>query len=163
MKFSSNATAIFLAVAAIISTSATASNVSQRTVPIWEDWIEVKEHFFNRILNSKCPDVGSEELKTHWDYDYERYINEDGMSELEALSQDCTLFHRFRNPNQLGSRLIRHVFHDAAGGFNGFVNVWDTIENPALYATQKVLKDDYHSLVMAAQDSGDLRSCCLSS
>ena len=50
-------------------------------------------------------------------------LNEFNNNETLALSQDCELFHRERNPRSMGSRLVRHIFHDAAGGFDGFVNV----------------------------------------
>lgn len=90
--------------------------------PTWEDWEFIKFHWFERINESTCPDEGDEALKTHWDYNYDNFIAA-GMNETEALQQDCELFHRFRNPRQMGSRLVRHVFHDSTGGFDGFVNV----------------------------------------
>ena len=97
-------------------------NGGQLRTPTWDDWEFLRDYWSERINNSTCPDIGSEDLKTHWDYNYADYINA-GMSETDALSQDCELFHREPNPRSMGSRLVRHVFHDAAGGFDGFVNV----------------------------------------
>ena len=97
-------------------------NGKQLRTPTWEDWEFLLSYWGGRINDSTCPDKLSEDLKTHWDYNYQDYIDA-GMSETDALSQDCELFHRERNPRSMGSRLVRHVFHDAAGGFDGFVNV----------------------------------------
>lgn len=49
--------------------------------------------------------------------------------------------------------MIRHAFHDAAGGFNGFVNHHDLVENPGLHATMIVLRDDYNTLEVPAGPS----------
>ena len=95
---------------------------TQTRQPTWEDWEYLRDYWSTRIDGSTCPDAGSKDLKTHWDYNYQDFINA-GMTEAEALNQDCELFHRERNPRSMGSRLVRHVFHDAAGGFDGFVNV----------------------------------------
>ena len=90
--------------------------------PTWEDWEYLRDYWSQRIDDSTCPDEEDNKLKTHWDYNYDDFIAA-GMNETEALSQDCELFHRERNPRSMGSRLVRHIFHDAAGGFDGFVNV----------------------------------------
>ena len=103
-------------------TSYLASSNGQQRKPTWEDWEYLRDYWSARIDDSTCPDAGSDDLKTHWDYNYQDFIDA-GMSEEDALDQDCELFHRERNPRSMGSRLVRHVFHDAAGGFDGFVNV----------------------------------------
>ena len=97
-------------------------NGGQLREPTWDDWEYLRDYWSQRIDDSTCPDKLSDDLKTHWDYNYDDFIAA-GMSETDALSQDCELFHRERNPRSMGSRLVRHIFHDAAGGFDGFVNV----------------------------------------
>lgn len=118
---------------------------SQTREPTWDDWLFIKSYWFDRIDDSTCPPEGSADLKTHWDYNYQDFINA-GMSEQEALSQDCTLFARERNPRQMGSSLVRNAFHDSVGGMDGFVNVHDLDENGGLFAPQKTLRDAYASL-----------------
>jgi hypothetical protein len=116
--------------------------------PDWNDWAYLKDYWFDRINKSTCPEEGDEDLTTHWDYNYQDFIAS-GMNMTEALNQDCTLFLRERNPRALGSRLVRHVFHDSTGGFDGFVNVHDLKENGGMFSSQKVLLDAYAEVALA--------------
>lgn len=137
MKTSNTDTIRFLALS-LLTTVVSANYESQYNgvgianlprLPTWEDWEYLRDYWSDRIDDSTCPDAGSEELKTHWDYNYDDHIAA-GMTESEALQQDCELYHRERNPRSMGSRLVRHAFHDAAGGFDGFVNVSVTKLSP---------------------------------
>ena len=98
-------------------------NGVQEREPTWEDWEYLSAFWADRIRKSTCPEEGSEELKTHWDYNYIDFLNDPNIAEEDVLKQDCTLFTRDRNPMALGSRLVRHLFHDCSGGFDGFLNV----------------------------------------
>jgi hypothetical protein len=116
---------------------------SQTRPPAWNDWEYLKDYWFDRIHQSTCPEKGDEALQTHWDYNYNDFITSD-MNETEALNQDCTLFLREGNPPQaLGSRLVRHVFHDSIGGLDDFVNGHDLKENGGMLSSQEVLLDAY--------------------
>ena len=130
------------------------SYIEQARTPEWSDWLFLRDYWFARIEESTCPEIGSEALKTHWDYDYDQFIA-DGMTEEQALSQDCNLFQRERNPRSMGPRLVRHMFHDAAGGFDGFVNVDNHEDNGGLEATQQVIVEAYNTVVLPGTDDDE--------
>ena len=84
--------------------------------PTWGDWIRVHDAIIHWIDMTSCPANGDPAFLTHWD-------NPDDHKALGSpMSDDCQLFLRERNPDQFGSRLVRHAFHDAVGGFDGWVN-----------------------------------------
>lgn len=132
-----------------ISTFAVSPSFAQRD-PTWFDWLQVKDHVYQRITDSSCPEAGSEDLVDHWDYDYAGYRAQ-GMTHEEALQHDCTFFRRANNPFALGMRLIRHAFHDSVGGFDGFVDLSDP-ENNGLAGSAHVLATSYDELRLGNDD-----------
>ena len=91
----------------------------------------------NNVLSRMIDGLG---YRYYWatkdltDSDLEYKVSESSRTTLETmehtLQQDCELYHRERNPRSMGSRLVRHAFHDAAGGFDGVVNVSVTKLSP---------------------------------
>ena len=105
--------------------------------PTWGDWIKVHDAVIHWIDMTSCPATDDPAFLTHWD-------NPDDHKLLGSpMSDDCQIFLRERNPDQFGSRLVRHAFHDAVGGFDGWVNHHDKHENGALLESYSMLRDLY--------------------
>lgn len=119
--------------------------------PTWGDWIKVHDAIIHWIDMTSCPANGDPAFLAHWD-------NPDDHKLLGSpMSDDCQLFLRERNPDQFGSRLVRHAFHDAVGGFDGWVNHHDKRENGALLESYSMLRDIYfgHRAPAIPQISGE--------
>lgn len=105
-------------------------------LPTWSDWIWVKAQVESWIDND-CPSTNAELINSnYWDY-----------NNLTGGDADCVRFEQARNPFPIGSRLIRHAFHESAGGFDGFLDVFHDPkrENNGLDGTQDVLDSIYDS------------------
>lgn len=142
------------------------------TGPQFSDWIQVNLMVARKIDESSCPDMGTLELATHLDYGLcPLYAN--GTNTAEELGvlmgcgsagggcanvegcqvrdggglpeADCDRFKRERNPHQMGSRLVRHAFHDAVGGFDGFIDITDEGENGGLASTYYTLVEMWNT------------------
>ena len=104
-------------------------NVSHHVITHFvADYLDVEQIIFDWIDDSTCPGRNDLDAPNHWDWDGD---------------DDCVYFPRIRNPRPLGSRLIRHAFHDAAGLNDGHVNLADTENNDGLESSAYVLNAIY--------------------
>jgi hypothetical protein len=96
---------------------------------ITADYLVIEALIFAEIEDSTCPSTTDELREDHWDYRIDQ--------------EDCAWFPRERNPKPLGSRLLRHAFHDAAGIMDGHVDL-DHTGNDGLQSSLHVLKKLYN-------------------
>lgn len=79
------------------------SSLGFARLPTYDDFEDVKAIVIDYIHKSDCRDENS----TFWN----------------ATISDCDYMPMERNPSGLGSRLVRHAFHDATGFSDGFVDL----------------------------------------